>query len=79
MPQLQAVSGRNGVWMMPDWVCARHAFVFAHAAKFKCGFSISGRVIYRESGCNHMTCFMHAGGCGFEFCWICLAPYHNHR
>ena len=27
-----------------------------------------------------MTCSMiAAGGCGFEFCWICLGDYHCHN
>lgn len=30
--------------------------------------------IQKESGCDHMTC-RKPGGCGHEFCWVCLAPY----
>ncbi|KAF2104945.1 hypothetical protein NA57DRAFT_51735 [Rhizodiscina lignyota] len=29
--------------------------------------------IEKNEGCDHMTC--RKRGCGFEFCWLCLAPY----
>jgi hypothetical protein len=29
----------------------------------------------RSNGCNHMTCDTKVGGCGAEFCYICLAVY----
>ncbi|CAE7052695.1 unnamed protein product [Rhizoctonia solani] len=32
------------------------------------------RPIEKLSGCDHMTCH-RPGGCGHEFCWICLADY----
>ncbi|CAE7215475.1 unnamed protein product, partial [Rhizoctonia solani] len=32
------------------------------------------RPIEKIDGCDHMTCF-RPGGCGHEFCWICLADY----
>ncbi|KAF8319077.1 hypothetical protein DL93DRAFT_276076 [Clavulina sp. PMI_390] len=32
------------------------------------------RPIERVSGCDHMTC-ARPGGCGYEFCWLCFAPY----
>ena len=28
--------------------------------------------IEKNEGCNHMTCQRRAGGCGHEFCWLCL-------
>jgi IBR domain, a half RING-finger domain len=28
--------------------------------------------IQRSHGCNHMTCSIVGGGCGHEFCWVCL-------
>lgn len=31
--------------------------------------------IEKNQGCNHMTCNRQAGGCGHEFCWICLRPW----
>ena len=26
----------------------------------------------------HMTCRKAQGGCGFEFCWLCLGPWSTH-
>lgn len=34
--------------------------------------------IFRDGGCNHMTCRKEHGGCGHEFCWMCLAPWKGH-
>lgn len=34
--------------------------------------------IEKNQGCNHMTCRKHAGGCGHEFCWLCLGPWQEH-
>eukprot|EP00667_Euglena_gracilis_P019858 EG_transcript_21357 len=31
--------------------------------------------IEKNAGCDHMTCRTSAGGCGHEFCWLCLADY----
>jgi len=31
--------------------------------------------IEKRGGCDHMTCEESAGGCGHEFCWLCLADY----
>ena len=39
----------------------------------KCGINIQ-----KNQGCNHMTCQRKAGGCGFEFCWVCLGPWNAH-
>jgi len=39
-------------------------------------------IIQKQSGCNHMTCQPGAGGCGHNFCWVCLDPrpsYHGHH
>jgi len=33
----------------------------------------------KSGGCDHYTCRREAGGCGHEFCWLCLAPYHGAR
>jgi len=46
-----------------------------------------GRRIEKSGGCDHMTCRISAGGCGYEFCWRCLCDYgpilahgnHRHR
>jgi hypothetical protein len=27
--------------------------------------------------CNHVTCHKERGGCGFEFCWLCLCDYRR--
>ncbi|KAJ3092380.1 hypothetical protein HK102_007986 [Quaeritorhiza haematococci] len=35
-----------------------------------------GRSIEKNGGCDHMTC-RRPGGCGYEFCWLCLAPYER--
>jgi len=34
--------------------------------------------IEKNGGCMHMTC-RKPGGCGHEFCWICMAPWAGHR
>jgi hypothetical protein len=31
----------------------------------------------RQNGCNHMTCRTEVGGCGAEFCYICLAVWRE--
>lgn len=31
--------------------------------------------IQKNEGCEHMTCRQEVGGCGYEFCWTCLADY----
>lgn len=33
--------------------------------------------IEKNEGCNHMTCNRGVGGCGHEFCWICLRPWRG--
>ena len=30
-----------------------------------------------KEGCIHMTCPEASGGCGFEFCWWCMGPWHG--
>jgi hypothetical protein len=35
--------------------------------------------IQKNQGCDHMTCRVVAGGCGYEFCWVCLASYAGHN
>lgn len=36
------------------------------------------KYIEKNQGCNHMTCQKGAGGCGYEFCWICLGEWKPH-
>ena len=36
------------------------------------------KYIEKNQGCNHMTCRKSAGGCGYEFCWICLGDWKKH-
>ena len=36
------------------------------------------KFIEKNQGCNHMTCRKEAGGCGYEFCWICLGEWKPH-
>ncbi|KIM24892.1 hypothetical protein M408DRAFT_43062, partial [Serendipita vermifera MAFF 305830] len=33
-----------------------------------------GKRIQKVDGCDHMTC-RPPGGCGYQFCWFCLAPW----
>eukprot|EP00466_Bigelowiella_natans_P008695 jgi/Bigna1/82873/fgenesh1_pg.98_\ len=37
------------------------------------------RWIEKNQGCNHMTCRQNAGGCGHQFCWLCLGNWQGHR
>lgn len=34
--------------------------------------------IEKNGGCMHMTC-RKPGGCGHEFCWICMKKWNDHR
>eukprot|EP00435_Cladocopium_sp_Y103_P068850 s336_g32.t1 len=34
--------------------------------------------IEKNGGCMHMTC-RKPGGCGHEFCWICMKSWRDHR
>ena len=34
--------------------------------------------IEKNQGCNHMTCRREVGGCGHEFCWICMGDWSTH-
>lgn len=34
--------------------------------------------IEKNQGCNHMICATKVGGCGHEFCWICLDVWSKH-
>lgn len=36
------------------------------------------KAIEKNQGCNHMRCSLEAGGCGTDFCWICLQPWSKH-
>ena len=36
------------------------------------------KYIEKNQGCNHMTCQKKAGGCGYEFCWICMGEWKPH-
>ena len=36
------------------------------------------KYIEKNQGCNHMTCRKEVGGCGYEFCWICLGEWKPH-
>ena len=39
----------------------------------RCGLNIE-----KNQGCNHMTCRRGLGGCGHEFCWVCMGPWNAH-
>ena len=30
-----------------------------------------------QEGCIRMKCLTRAGGCGFDFCWWCMKPWHG--
>mmetsp|Transcript_2590 Transcript_2590/g.2897 ORF Transcript_2590/g.2897 Transcript_2590/m.2897 type:complete len:512 (+) Transcript_2590:112-1647(+) len=34
--------------------------------------------IEKNGGCMHMTCRKEAGGCSYEFCWLCRGPWTEH-
>eukprot|EP00941_MAST-03F_sp_MAST-3F-sp1_P001329 g1329.t1 len=34
--------------------------------------------IMKNRGCNHMVCEKTKGGCGFEFCWVCMQAWSIH-
>lgn len=34
--------------------------------------------IEKNQGCMHMTCQRRSGGCGHEFCWLCLGDWSSH-
>lgn len=34
--------------------------------------------IEKNQGCNHMTCNKSVGGCGHEFCWLCMGAWNEH-
>lgn len=34
--------------------------------------------IEKNGGCMHMTCGRNAGGCGYQFCWLCRGPWSEH-
>ena len=36
------------------------------------------KYIEKNQGCNHMTCRKNVGGCGYEFCWICMGEWKPH-
>lgn len=36
------------------------------------------RPIEKNQGCNHMVCAKRSGGCGHEFCWLCLGAWESH-
>lgn len=33
--------------------------------------------VEKKGGCDHITCNKSAGGCGAEWCWLCLADYNG--
>lgn len=38
-------------------------------------------LIQKNGGCNHMTCRREVGGCGYDFCWVCMGyrnSYYGH-
>ncbi|KAH7322123.1 hypothetical protein B0J17DRAFT_684297 [Rhizoctonia solani] len=61
---------------------ASEEYIGKHAKR--CPNSNCRRPIEKVNGCDHMTC-RRPGGCGHEFCWVCLADYGliceqgNHR
>jgi len=36
-----------------------------------------GEGVEKRGGCDHITCRKEAGGCGAEWCWLCLADYNG--
>jgi len=37
-----------------------------------------GKHIEKNQGCNHMKCSKQAGGCDYDFCWICMGEWKPH-
>ena len=37
-----------------------------------------GKHIQKNQGCNHIICRKESGGCGYDFCWICLSEWGPH-
>jgi len=37
-----------------------------------------GDAVQKHGGCNHYTHSRSVGGCGHEFCWLCLTPWNGH-
>jgi hypothetical protein len=36
-----------------------------------------GDAVQKNGGCNHFTHAKRSGGCGYEFCWLCLSPWRK--
>ncbi|CAE6460309.1 unnamed protein product [Rhizoctonia solani] len=51
---------------------ASEGYIVTHAKR--CPNTRCRRPIEKINGCDHMTC-RRPGGCGHEFCWICLVDY----
>ncbi len=73
--------------MLDVWAGAKKQFEGQSAADLwmaknckRCPKKIGGcgRMILKNGGCMHMTCRRAEGGCGFEWCWLCLGPWSEH-
>ncbi len=78
---LQEIHAPCDCHLVKDWISKNKEeslnvkYIVAHCKQCpKCR-----KPIEKNQGCNHMTCRSNIGGCGYEFCWICLESWESHK